>query len=184
MPPYPVSGLSFEGSRDATVERAPGRMQRADGRAQRAPCRTGGQGGGRRSMSRNESFSLPRSSRGQALVEMAIVLTVLLLLLTGIIEFGRVLSAQLIVSHASREGARIGVLGKTDAEITQRVLDAASALDASKITVDITPPQSERVRGVELRVEVKYLVDIVVPLLSDILTNPYPVRGVTVMRVE
>lgn len=132
----------------------------------------------------NESFSLPRSDRGQAIVEMALVLTVLLLLLTGIIEFGRILSAQLIVSHASREGARIGVLGKTDAEITQRVLDAAGVLDESKIRVDITPPQSGRVRGAELRVEVSYLVDIVVPLLSDILTNPYPVRGVTVMRVE
>ncbi|MGE5541720.1 MAG: TadE/TadG family type IV pilus assembly protein [Bacillota bacterium] len=132
----------------------------------------------------NESFSLPRGDRGQALVEMAIVLTVLLLLLTGIIEFGRILSAQLIVSHASREGARIGVLGKSDAEITARVLEAASALDESKIGVDVTPTQSERVRGAELRVEVSYLVDIVVPLLGEILTNPYPVRGVTVMRVE
>lgn len=135
-------------------------------------------------MTCSEGFSLPRGDRGQALVEMALVLTVLLLLLTGIIEFGRILSAQLVVSHASREGARIGVLGKTDAEITERVLNAASVLDASKITVSITPPQSGRVRGAELRVEVSYSVDIVVPLLSNILTNPYPVRGITVMRVE
>ncbi|MGE5587656.1 MAG: TadE/TadG family type IV pilus assembly protein [Clostridia bacterium] len=135
-------------------------------------------------MTCSEGFALPRNERGQALVEMALVLTVLLLLLAGIIEFGRILSAQLIVSHASREGARIGVLGKADTEITERVLTAASVLDASKITVSITPPQSGRVRGAELRVEVSYSVDIVVPLLSGILTNPYPVRGVTVMRVE
>jgi len=51
-----------------------------------------------------------RDNRAQALVEMALVLTILLLLLSGIIEFGRVFSAQLIVSHASREGARLGVI--------------------------------------------------------------------------
>ncbi|MCR4401988.1 MAG: pilus assembly protein [Firmicutes bacterium] len=132
----------------------------------------------------NEGFSLPRGDRGQALVEMAIVLSVLLLLLTGIIEFGRILSAQLVVAHASREGARIGILGKSDAEIVNRVLQAAGSLDESRIGVDVTPTPSERVRGAELRVEVSYLVDIVVPLLSEMLTNPYPVRGVTVMRVE
>lgn len=122
--------------------------------------------------------------RGQAIVEMALVLAVLLLLLTGIMEFGRVLSAQIVVSYASREGARVGILGKTDAEITEAVLHAASSLDESKISVTITPPQSGRVRGAELRVEAEYTVDIVVPLLNDMLPNPYPVRGVTTMRVE
>ncbi|MGI6400044.1 MAG: TadE family protein [Bacillota bacterium] len=52
-----------------------------------------------------------KDDSGQALVEMALVLSMLLFLLTGIVEFGRVLSAQLVVSHASREGARIGVVG-------------------------------------------------------------------------
>ena len=61
-----------------------------------------------------------RDDHGQALVEMALVLSILLLLLTGIVEFGRVLSAQLVVSHASREGARIGVVGAIDDLISQR----------------------------------------------------------------
>lgn len=125
-----------------------------------------------------------QDSRGQAIVELAIVLSVLLLLLTGIMEFGRVLSAQLVVSHAAREGARVGILGKTDIEITQAVLNAATALDESRISVTITPSQPERVRGSELRVETGFEVDIVVPLIGDILPDPYPVHGVVTMRVE
>jgi Flp pilus assembly protein TadG len=44
-------------------------------------------------------------------VEMAIVMPVLLLLLFGIIDFGRLLNAQIEVTEAAREGARAVSLG-------------------------------------------------------------------------
>jgi len=44
--------------------------------------------------------------RGAAAVEMALVLPVLLLVVFGIIDFGRVLNAQVKVTEAAREGAR------------------------------------------------------------------------------
>jgi len=46
------------------------------------------------------------SDRGAAAVEFALVVPILLLLVFGIIDFGRMLNAQLQVSEASREGAR------------------------------------------------------------------------------
>jgi hypothetical protein len=125
-----------------------------------------------------------RDDHGQALVEMALVLSILLLLLTGIVEFGRVLSAQLVVSHASREGARTGVVGAIDSLISQRTLDAAGTLDADKIVVDVSPSPSERLRGTQLTVRVEYPVDIVMPFMDKILPDPYWVRGATTMRVE
>ncbi len=131
-----------------------------------------------------KGFPPLHDARGQAIVEMAVVLSVLLLLLTGIMEFGRVLSAQIVVSYASREGARVGIVGRTDSEITQAVLHAASSLDESRVQVTITPPPSDRVRGAELTVEAGYTVDILVPLLNEILPNPFPVHGATTMRVE
>lgn len=125
-----------------------------------------------------------RDDHGQALVEMALVLSILLLLLTGIVEFGRVLSAQLVVSHASREGARIGVVGAIDDLISQRATDAAATLDASKVIVSVSPSPSERLRGSQLTVKVEYPVDIVMPFMDKILPDPYWVRGATTMRVE
>lgn len=125
-----------------------------------------------------------QDDRGQALVEMALVLTILLFLLTGIVEFGRVLSAQLAVSHASREGARLAVVGAADELISQRVRNAAGTLDANKVSITVVPSSHERMRGAQLTVEVMYPVDIVMPFIDKILPNPYLVRGATTMRVE
>jgi hypothetical protein len=44
--------------------------------------------------------------RGQSLVEMALVLPLLLLLLAGIIDFGRAYNNYIIITNAAREGAR------------------------------------------------------------------------------
>ena len=47
-----------------------------------------------------------RDDRGAAMVEFAIVLPVLMLILLGIIEFGRAYNAQVSIQAAAREGAR------------------------------------------------------------------------------
>jgi Flp pilus assembly protein TadG len=47
-----------------------------------------------------------RCDRGAAAVEFALVVPVLLIVVFGIIDFGRMLNAQLQVSEAAREGAR------------------------------------------------------------------------------
>ncbi len=51
------------------------------------------------------------NDRGAAAVEMALVLPMLLLLIFGIIDFGRMLNAQITLTEAAREGARASVLG-------------------------------------------------------------------------
>lgn len=51
-----------------------------------------------------------RSARGQALVELGIVVVLLVTLVMGIIEFGRAFMIANMVTHAAREGARIAAL--------------------------------------------------------------------------
>ncbi|HEU0245076.1 MAG TPA: PKD domain-containing protein [Candidatus Limnocylindrales bacterium] len=53
------------------------------------------------------------NSRGQALVELALILPVLLLLLLGAIDFGRVFYSQITVNDAAREGALEGTRNPT-----------------------------------------------------------------------
>ena len=50
-----------------------------------------------------------RRSRGQSLVEFAVVLPVFLLILFGIMDFGFLLYSRMTVINAAREGARIGI---------------------------------------------------------------------------
>lgn len=51
-----------------------------------------------------------RSGRGQALVELIVVLPVLLLILLGITEFGLAVNDQVVVAAAAREGARYAAI--------------------------------------------------------------------------
>lgn len=53
-----------------------------------------------------------RSERGAAAVEFALVLPLLVTLLLGIMEFGRVYNAQVSVTSAAREGARVMAIQK------------------------------------------------------------------------
>lgn len=64
-----------------------------------------------------------RCESGQAAVEMALLLPVLLLFVVGIIEFGRAYHVKHVVTDAAREGARRAVV--QDPRITQDSVDAA-----------------------------------------------------------
>lgn len=52
-----------------------------------------------------------KRERGAAAVEFALLLPILLLIVFGIIDFGRMLNAQITLTEAAREGARAESLG-------------------------------------------------------------------------
>jgi hypothetical protein len=49
-----------------------------------------------------------REKRGQSLVELTLIFTILLTLLTGVVEFGNLLNQYITLVDAAREGARFG----------------------------------------------------------------------------
>lgn len=124
-----------------------------------------------------------KRKQGQAIVEFALVLPVFILILVGIMEFGLVFHQYLVVTSASREGARVAALGGTDAEVGTMVNNAAATINRGLLTVNVTPVQ--RVKGQSVTVQVTNLVPINAPLIAQVFPqNPFPVRGTTVMRVE
>jgi Flp pilus assembly protein TadG len=86
----------------------------------------------------------PRRTRGQALVEFAIVLPVFLMLIVGMIDIGFGLFVKMSVINAAREGARAAVsapdYSKVPALVTSAVQSAASgtSLDMSALQPPIT----------------------------------------------
>jgi Flp pilus assembly protein TadG len=63
-----------------------------------------------------------RDERGSELVEFALVLPVLLLLMTGIFDFGLIFHRYEVLTNAAREGARLATLpGYTAAAVQERV---------------------------------------------------------------
>lgn len=83
--------------------------------------------------------------RGTATVELALVLPVFLMLVLGIIEFGRGLMVINLVTNAAREGARMAVIdGTTNSDVTTAVNTfitqalGQSAANATSTTITVT----------------------------------------------
>jgi Flp pilus assembly protein TadG len=70
-------------------------------------------------------------------VEFALLLPLLLLLIFGIIDFGRALNAQITLTEAAREGARLEAVGQY-ADVTPGTIAAASGLNLAPANVTIT----------------------------------------------
>jgi Flp pilus assembly protein TadG len=89
----------------------------------------------------------PRSvRRGAAVVEFAILAPVLILLIFGMVEYGRMVMVQQLLTNASREGARVGILdGSSDDDVKNAVIDkvgGAVPLDANDIVCNPSPVSS------------------------------------------
>ncbi|MDD3269408.1 MAG: pilus assembly protein [Syntrophomonadaceae bacterium] len=124
------------------------------------------------------------NEHGQALVEMALVLPLLLLLFLGIFEFGRILGSYMLISNLSREGARYGVVGHDDNQIQALILSRRAWLDENQLLIIVSPPYLERDKGEPLNVGVNYSVDLMTPFYAQFLPDPLPLSTQCTMRVE
>ena len=98
--------------------------------------------------------------RGAAAVEFALLLPVLLLLVFGIIDFGRALNAQITLTQAAREGARIAALGESN--VVSGTQAAATGLSPVAVTVTSCPAGAGT--GVNAVVKASYSFSFVTPL--------------------
>jgi len=125
-----------------------------------------------------------KNQKGQALVEFAIVLPILLMLVMGIIQFGMMLNSYLAIENASREGARAGIVGSTDAEIESLIIASSPSLDPADLTVTLTPSEANRSSGDTLTVTVTYNYKFTIPIISNLFNNGKILTGQTSMRIE
>ena len=79
---------------------------------------------------------LHRSESGASAVEFALILPVLMMILFGIIEFGIALYQQSILTNASREGARLGIVQAVPAITTGQI---NATIDTYLTAAGITP---------------------------------------------
>ena len=84
-----------------------------------------------------------RREEGQAIVEFALLLPIFLLLVLGVVEFGRAWNAYQVVTDAAREGARTAVVADTNsvATVYRKIDDALNRgrLNAASATRSVSP---------------------------------------------
>ncbi len=103
-----------------------------------------------------------RSERGATVVEFALILPILVMLVFGIVEFGRGYNAKITVTHAAREGARVLALTADASAAELAAKNAATSLDAGSITVT----SSACTPGTPASVTVQYPFTYEVPLVG------------------
>ncbi|MFC5711400.1 TadE/TadG family type IV pilus assembly protein [Thalassorhabdus alkalitolerans] len=117
---------------------------------------------------------------GQSLVEFALVLPVLLLVLVGILDFGRIMYTHLQLEMVTQEAVRLGGLGQTDAQIRSYASDKFNG-DSSKLAITVSPGGTRRA-GTYVTVEMTYPETFFKPLGS--VSIPYTVKTSSTIRVE
>lgn len=121
-----------------------------------------------------------RSDDGASAVEFAIILIPLLLILTGIIDYGRVFANQISLSGAAREGARAMALqGPTAAKAATKA--AAPGLSPALTDAQITITPATCAPGVTVTVAVSYPASSLTGLLQPFL-NGKSLQASGVMR--
>jgi Flp pilus assembly protein TadG len=81
------------------------------------------------------------SDRGQAVVEFALVATVLLFVITAIVQFAVLYSHYVTLTDATRVGARVAAVSRTTCpgNTEQAVRDAAGNFDQAQLNVTVSP---------------------------------------------
>ena len=97
--------------------------------------------------------------RGQATVELALLLPLVALALLAVVQVGLVVRARIMVTHAAREGARVAAVGGSVDEVTHAA-QAAGGLVAHRVEVDV------RTSGDDVVVEVRYTDPTDVPIVG------------------
>ena len=113
------------------------------------------------------------ADRGAAAVEFALVLPLVLMLMFGMIDFGRMLNAQITVTESAREAARAASLGDTPSLSNTAAAGLGASIRRSVICgVGVTNAE------VEVTYDFSYLTPVAVLGLTK---NPLVLSGRSVM---
>lgn len=144
-----------------------------------------------------ESSQPQRSDRGQGLVEFALILTLLLLFIMGILDFGRAFLLYTSLFNAAREGARWGAVHPWDPDgIINRTLQYVALVDPAEVSVTVqcdkgpgtstfnclgpggSGPDGKVGIGERVIVSVNHNLQLISPLISAFTPGGLPVRAI------
>jgi Flp pilus assembly protein TadG len=139
-------------------------------------------------------------TRGQALVEFALIIPIFVLLLVGIFDLGRGVYAWSTLNNAAREGTRQAIVDQTPAHIRSRAADHSVALgvDETDVVVEFRnkddtggcteltnadPTDDPFVSTCLARVRVNYDFSAVTPIIGNIV-GAFAMSGESTMPID
>lgn len=138
-------------------------------------------------------FMRKKSEKGQAMVEFALILPVLLLIIAGIIDFGLIYNQKVLANNASREAARYVAVNYNENlklktlpnnELQLNVENKAKGyLPAYIVNKNPTVDTAILSGGKEVRVIVNWHTSALMPVYSKLASN-VPIESTTYFKIE
>ena len=130
------------------------------------------------------------NERGAVAAEFALLLPVLLTILFGTIEFGMIMYSRELITNASREGARAGIVQVSPKPTAGAITTIATTyltgtgINPADVTISVTGAGGARPATLTVAATYNYpwLIPYIPTLLS--LPSPLPLTGRAIMRHE
>lgn len=118
---------------------------------------------------------------GQSVIEFAFILPLLLILVFGITELGRMIMRTNTLTQAAREGARAAAVGadSTNAAARANVVLTAAGLDDNNPVVEVVGPDADQMMTVTCFCDFQVLPGTLLPFSGTLV-----LRGASAMRLE
>jgi Flp pilus assembly protein TadG len=121
-----------------------------------------------------------KSQNGQSLVEFALVLPVFIVVLFGIMEFGRLWEMSNILTSAAREGARVAAVSKPDVDKARTAAETVlAAANISNATITVSGPNASNEVSVTIAIVYTPMTGSIIPGFSS-----FSLSRTTTMRWE
>jgi len=132
-----------------------------------------------------------RRSRGQGLVEFALVFPILMLLLIAVFDLGRLVFAYNDITNAARSGARVAIIDQTAGVAQTATINQATSLGLkpADVTIDYlksdlsSPCSSPKKLGCVAHVKVAFAWSAITPIIGSIV-GPVTVTAESRMPIE
>jgi len=130
------------------------------------------------------------NERGIVAAEFAIVLPLLLLILLWTMEFGMLMYGREVVTNATREGARYGIVAGpptiTGAQMITQATNYLAGTGVSAASVTFSAPACCGATGTPVTLNATYRYPWIVPYIPTLLglASPFPMTITTTMRHE
>lgn len=131
--------------------------------------------------------ALLNNKNGTVLVETAIILPLLLLIVFGICEFGRVMFITNTLNNAARYGARLAVVSTNPlniASLTTEIKNHTPLSSADLNLIEISIPNSSPAAGSAVTVTAKLPFTPIIPFMGDFFPSGFKLKGEATMRYE
>ena len=114
-----------------------------------------------------QKFKLIKQQQGQSLVEFALLLPMLVVILFGTVEFGRLWMTMNVLTGAAREGARVAaVTAPNTAQVQTAVNNVLSGASITGATITVVGPNAANNVTVTVRINYNVLTGTIVPGIS------------------